>query len=169
MNSLYEKYKCLRIKGELIALEHQEEIVPFFCYPTNAIPIGFENCIMYCLIAGYDDMVFAANPESCVDRYVYPLAANFADFIGLILACSSANPVEQIIWMDREQFEDYLLETEKTKTEQQKALLSLLERELSLTPIENPFDYVKAIQADFDGSSIKYSDEYYDALGIERT
>ncbi len=35
------------------------------------------------------------------DQNVYPLAANFEDFIRLILACGTANPVEQIVWIDK--------------------------------------------------------------------
>ena len=36
-----------------------------------------------------------------------------------------------------------------------------------MLPIENPFEYVKSIQKDFDGSKIQYSDEYYEVTGIE--
>lgn len=34
--------------------------------------------------------------------------------------------------------------------------------------MENPYEYVKNIQKDFDDSKIKYSDEYYDIKGIEK-
>lgn len=74
---------------------------PVFCYPVNAKPIGFEGCILYCFLPEYGEMVFACNPESCVDQNVYPLAANFEDFIRLVLACGTANPLEQIVWMDK--------------------------------------------------------------------
>lgn len=53
------------------------------------------------LLPEYGEMVFACNPESCVDQNVYPLAANFEDFIRLVLACGTANPLEQIVWMDK--------------------------------------------------------------------
>lgn len=46
-------------------------------------------------------------------------------------------------------------------------VLQQLQRELGLLPIENPFEYVKAIQKDFDSSKIQYSDEYYEVTGIE--
>ena len=42
-----------------------------------------------------------------------------------------------------------------------------LQRELGLLPMENPYEYVKAIQKDFDGSKIQYSDEYFEVTGIE--
>ena len=167
MNSLFEKYKKLPIDGGLIALEQRERIEPFFCYPKNAIPIGFEGCIMFCFIEGYGEMVFASNPESCTGQFVYPLSSSFADFICLILACGSANPIEQIIWMDKEKFELHLYEEKKAQTIQQKNLLLLLEQELNLKPMKNPYEYVHALQENFDEKKIKYGSAYYDALGIE--
>ena len=42
-----------------------------------------------------------------------------------------------------------------------------LQREMDLLPMETPFEYVKAIQKDFDDSKIQYSDEYYEVTGRE--
>ena len=33
--------------------------------------------------------------------------------------------------------------------------------------MEDPFEYVKAIQKDFDGSKVQYSDDYFEVTGIE--
>lgn len=165
---LFERYRKLNIKGSLISLEAAEMNVPFFCYPVNAEVIGFEGCILYCFLPEYGDMVFASNPESCADKNIYPLAASFADFLQLILACGSANPVEQIVWMNEAQFEQHLKEEKEVQTVEQKELLSFLAQEFGLTPMKDPFAYVKALQAGFDDSKIKYSEEYYDVLGIER-
>lgn len=165
---MFKRYKQLNIDGSLISLESTEEIYPYFCYPINAEPIGLEGAILYCFLPEYKNMVFAVNPESCVDKNVYPIAASFEDFLRLILACGSANPVEQIVWMNRKQFERHLRDESKGQTLEQKELLALLKQEFNLTPMDSPFDYVKAIQKDFDDSKIQYSDEYYDVLGIER-
>ena len=113
-------------------------------------------------------MVFASNPETCVDTNVYPLAKNFKDFIRLILACGSANPVEQISWMSKEKFEEHVNDEIKLQTNEHKQILQLLKEEFNLTLIENPYEYVKQLQANFDNSKIEYSDEYYETLGIER-
>ena len=112
-------------------------------------------------------MVFACNPESCADQNVYPLAANFEDFIRLILACGTANPVEQIVWMDKSKFEEHMANEEKVLTDEQKAAVQQLQRELDLLPMENPYEYVRAIQKDFDGSKVQYSDDYFEVTGIE--
>ncbi len=167
MKTAYEKYMALSIDKELLCLKHGDITTPYFCYPVNAEPIGFEGCILYCFLPEYGEMVFACNPESCADQNVYPLAANFEDFIRLILACGTANPVEQIVWMDKRGFEKHMADEEKILTHEQKAAVQLLQRELGLLPMENPFEYVKAIQKDFDDSKIQYSDEYYEVTGIE--
>ena len=112
-------------------------------------------------------MVFACNPESCADQNVYPLAASFEDFIRLILACGTANPIEQIVWMDKSKFEEHMANEENVLTDEQRAAVQQLQSELGLLPMENPFEYVKAVQKDFDGSKIKYSDEYFEVTGIE--
>ena len=168
MATVFEQYEALNIDGSLISLEQVEEICPYFCYPTNAKAIGVEGCIMYCFIDGYGETVFACNPESCADIYVYPLAKSFDDFMCLILACGSANPVEQIVWMNKKQFEQHLQDEKEIQTTEQKKLLSFLEKELHIVAMDDPFEYVKELQSDFDYSKIQFSDEYYDVLGIER-
>ena len=165
---LFSKYRALNIDGRLISLAYEECAEPYFCYPVNAKVIGFEGCILYCFLPEYRNMVFASNPESCADKNVYPLAADFKDFMRLILACGSANPVEQIVWMNKQQFEQHLQSEREAQTSEQAELLSFLAHELNLTPMENPFEYVKALQAEFDDGKVQYSDEYYDVLGIER-
>ena len=167
MNTVYEEYRASPIDKGLLCLEHGEITTPYFCYPVNAEPIGFEGCIMYCFLPEYGEMVFACNPESCADQNVYPLAANFEDFIRLILACGTANPVEQIVWMDKSKFEEHMANEEKVLTDEQKAAVQQLQRELDLLPMEDPFEYVKAIQKDFDGSKVQYSDDYFEVTGIE--
>ena len=142
METLFDQYKELNINGSLICLEQVEDIYSYFCYPTNAKAIGFEGSIMYCFIEPYGEMVFACNPDTCADVFVYPLARTFEDFMRLILACGSTNPIEQIIWMDKDKFEKHLKEEEAIRTEEQKATLSYLETELEISPIDNPYDYI---------------------------
>ena len=167
MKTIYEKYMASPIDKELLCLEHGEITEPYFCYPVNAEPIGFEGCILYCFLPEYGEMVFACDPESCADRNVYPLAKNFEDFLRLILACGTADPVEQIVWMDKRQFEEYMEHEEKILTQEQRAAVQQLQREMGLLPMETPFEYVKAIQKDFDECKIQYSDEYYEVTGRE--
>lgn len=168
MDAAYKKYMSLPIDGSLLSLEKDDLTYMYFCYPVNAIPIGFEGCILYCFIPEYGDMVFASNPETCVDDNVYPLAKDFSDFVRLILACGSANPIEQIVWMTKEKFQQHIADEKQIRTQEQQDTLNLLSEVLGLTPMENPYEYVKELQRNFDGSKIQFSDEYYDVKGNDR-
>ena len=168
MDTLFAQFQQLPIDKSLISLEPGSIEVPYFCYPVSAVPIGFEGAILYCFLPEYGGMVFAANPESCAEIYVYPLAENFAEFLRPILACGSASPVEQIVWMSRERFENHLRAERAIQTEEQQAALEMLQSAFGLTPMEDPFSYVKALQESFDGSKVQYSDEYYNCTGLER-
>lgn len=168
MECTYENFLQLNIKKELLALESLEYLYPYWCYPINAKPIGLEGSILYSFIDGYNDIVFSCNPESCVDITVYPLARNFEDFMRLILTCGSVNPIEQIIWMDKAQFEEHMKQEQLFRSEEQIHALQTIKETFHLSLIENPFEYVKELQKDFDDCFIQYSDEYYDIKGINR-
>ena len=44
METIYEKYMALPIDKGLLCLEYGDIADPYFCYPVNAKPIGFEGC-----------------------------------------------------------------------------------------------------------------------------
>ena len=74
---------------------------------------------------------------------------------GLRILCAWSSPAAlQIQWTLR--------------TAEQIARIGKLREELKLSPMDNPYEYVKASQTHFDGSQIPYSDAYYDILGQER-
>ena len=77
MNTLFQKYKNLCVDGSLISLADGDLSEPYFCYPTNAKIVGFEGCILYCFIDGYDEMVFASNPKVVRIKMYIPLQRAF--------------------------------------------------------------------------------------------
>lgn len=168
MKCTFENFKALNIDTACLALESPENIYPYWCYPQNSVPVGLEGCILYCFIDGYGDMVFASNPESCADANVYPVARNFEDFMRLVITCGSANPAEQAVWMTKQKFEEHLKTEISLQTKEHKQMMEYLKTVFQLTKMENPYEYIKNIQKSFDGSLIKYSDEYYDIKGIDK-
>lgn len=169
--TIYEKFCQLDIDSSLIGLEKSGIAhVEYFCTPLESVVIGWENSIHYCFIKGNRDMVFAVNPESVVDQYVYPLAMNFKDFLRLILFSGSTTAIEQIIGWSRDQFESFVVSEYNMKVSGQQEVLDTIARELKLKPMEDPFSYVKNVQEQFHQypGKIKYSNEYYDTLGLER-
>lgn len=171
----YKKFKQLKIDKSLLQLEIKEKFEDYFCYPLNAKYIGFEQFIMYTFIDGkmkngesYGDMVFVSNPTSSVEDNVYPLALNFLDFLRLILFCGSANPLEQIVWMTKEKFLDHCENEKASFTQLHKEALEIIQKDFNISPMQDPYEYVKNLQANYDKSGIIYSDDYYDTLGIIR-
>ena len=170
MNLLYEKYKNLKIDGSWIGLEAGAQ-TPYFCTPIGAEIIGWDNGIHYCFIKGFGDMVFCVDPEPCCDYNVYPIARNFCDFLGLILATGNTNTLQQIIWWDKKRFEDFVNSTEEQEYRvrpEVQGVLSTIRKGIDITPIDTPFEYVKDLQSNFPYEQIPFTNEYYDTLGIER-
>ena len=170
MNLLYEKYKNLKIDGSWIGLEAGTQ-TPCFCTPIGAEIIGWDNGIHYCFIKGFGDMVFCVNPETCCDYNVYPIARNFCDFLGLILATGNTNTLQQIIWWDKKRFEDFVNSPEEQEYRvrpEVQGVLSTIRKGIDITPIDTPFEYVKDLQSNFPYEQIPFTNEYYDTLGIER-
>ena len=169
MNDIFEKYKELNIDGSWIGLEARGN-VPWFCTPIGAETFGWDNGIHFCFIDGFGETVFAVDAECCCEHLVFPIARNFCDFLRLILAAGNTCPIEQIMWWDKKMFEDSLNDPDNaewnSKPEVQKALKAIAE--LGITPMEEPFEYVKDIQKDFPYDKLQYTNEYYDTLGLER-
>ena len=44
MDALFAQFQKLPIDKSLISLEPGSIEVSYFCYPVNAVPIGFEGC-----------------------------------------------------------------------------------------------------------------------------
>lgn len=164
--TLFEKFCKLPIEPRLIGLEKSEMGVEQFCTPRGTRTIGWENNIQYCFIRGYGETVFAVNPEGAENKYVYPLAESFKDFLRLIVACGSTTAVEQIIGWTEEEFVRFLTSADNTPLPQQLKTLEIIRKELRITPMEYPYAYVKAVQSAFDDSKIRFSDHYYDVLGL---
>lgn len=79
MEKLFEKFKKLNIDLTLIGLAEEEDH-HYFCTPLDSKIIGWDNGIHYCFIKQYGEIVFAVNPDTCCDYYVYPIAKNFSFF-----------------------------------------------------------------------------------------
>lgn len=162
----FQKYEKLDIDGSWINLEKGDSKGGYFCTPKGARVIGWENGIHYCFIRGYGETVFAVNPESCVDENVYPLAASFRDFLRLLLSCGTTTAIEQIVWWTEAQFREFLA-AEETPPERT-AVLERIREAFHLEPMEEPFRYVKDLQAGFGPSKLRYTDEYYEVTGRAR-
>ncbi len=161
--TLYQKFKKLDIDFSQLGLEPGDTCGDYFCDPVGAEVIGWAGVdgIHCCFIEGFGEMVFAVNPSNLPGDYVHPLARSFEDFLRLILACG-LDAAEQAWMWNRGEFDGFM-ETYPPGPEQQ-VLLDGLRAGLGLTPMDDPYEYIKEVQSDFDYGKIPYSKEYYELM-----
>lgn len=161
--ALYEKFRGLNLDFSRLGLERGDARGGYFCTPVGAEVIGWEGVdgIHYCFIEGFEEMVFAVNPSALPGEYVHPLARSFEDFLRLLIACGSTAAAEQAHQWDREQFDAFVADNPPAPE------IGALRDKLSLTPMDDPYGYIREVQACFDYSKIPFSDEYYENLPPE--
>lgn len=167
MAKIYEKYLKLNINGVHIGLEQGEDENRYFCTPEGASIIGWAGVdgIHFCFVRGFGEMVFAVSPMNAPGSYVHPLARDFEGFLRLLLACGHTAALEQAWTWEQEQFDEFL--RENAPTDEQSAALNILREKMSLTPMEQPFSCIRALQDGFDYRLIPYTEDYYDMVPVE--
>ena len=160
--TLYQRYQKLDIDLSQLGLERGESRSDYLCTPKGAKVIGWEggDGIHYCFLKGFGDMVFAVNPSNLPGDQVHPLARSFEDFLRLVLACGHTAAPEQAHLWGREGFQMYLEEDAPSLTPERQATLDGLRDGLSLTPMDDPYGYIRDIQANFDYASIPFRKGY---------
>ncbi len=167
MATIYERYLKLNIDGFRVGLERGESESNYFCTPKGAKVIGWAGVdgIHYCFVRGFGEMVFAVSPMNTPGNYVHPLARGFADFLRLLLACGDAAALEQASCWEQAQFDAFL--RDNPLTAEQQTVLDVIREKLLLAPMEQPFAYIKELQAEFDYSRIKYTEDYHEWVPVE--
>lgn len=166
----------LDIDFESIGLMEDSDPARYFCDPVELEPVGRIGCdgVHFILLPG-DEKVYCVDPSMGEEgKYVLPVGSDFREFLSFVLYCRDANPLSQIWWLSEERFRELLAEDaaaswpgSEAYFEKQDAALAVIAETFGLEPVE-PYEKVKALQAAFDPSTLHFSDEYYDVLGIGR-
>ena len=148
---------------------------PYFCDPVEREDVGRLGCdgIHFILLPG-DERVFCVDPSMGeIGTYVLPVAGSFREFLSFVLYCGDANPLSQIFWMDEQRFGRILSEDQNDAWPgceeffaRKQAALDAVSKTFLLQK-EYPYQKVKQLQAAFDPSSLHFSEEYYNVLGID--
>ena len=134
----------------------------YYCTPKNAkiiAAMGVDG-IHFCIIPQFGEMIFAVSPMNFGDC-VHPIARNFEDLLRLLLDCVDVSVLEQCYAWDKEQYKAFL--TDYPVTEKQQAVLDEIKNKCSLEAMNDSFEYIKKLQAEFDLSQITYTEDYYDS------
>lgn len=162
--TLYQKFRKLNIDHSAIELGLHDMEGTYFCTPKGARIIGSAGVdgIHYCFIRGQEEMVFAISPMNTPGRNVHPIARTFADLLRLLLACGSLVALEQAHQWDEEQFEAYI--TENQATAEALTVFDVLKEKLGITPMEEPFAYLRELQDAYHDGALVFSKEYDEIL-----
>ncbi len=146
-------------------LERGSWDVQYFCTPEGAHVFGWPGVdgIHFCTIDAFGEMIFTVSPMNLPGEYVHPVAANFADFLRLLLACGNIAAIEQCWQWTREQFDAFLAE-DACNAGNGDAIAELMQQ-TGLQPIEDVYGYIRQIQASFHYDAIPYSAEYWETVG----
>ena len=170
-------FHALDIDFDSIGLEWGGGFAPCFCTPLGAEEVGSIGCdgIQFVLLPE-DEKVYCVDPSmGDVGTYVLPVAGDLREFLSFVLSCHDANPLSQIYFLSEERFRTFAADEAEAREggeldelfEAKDAALALIAETFGIAPAE-PFQRVKALQAAFDPGTLRFSDEYYDTLGIER-
>ncbi len=169
------RFRALNIDFDSIGLlQSGADDFAYFCTPMDAEFVGRLGCDgIHFILLPEDERVFCVDP-SMGERgtYVLPVAGDFREFLSFVLYCQDANPLSQIYWMTRKEYEELAEEDAAARENEYQAkffeekdkALSAIVKEFDLTPVD-PFKKVKAMQKKFDPAVLNFSDEYYDAVG----
>ena len=162
MKVTYAAFLKKQIDLAPLGVAQRTDAYPYFCTPRGANIFGWAGVdgIHFCFIRGFGEMVFAVSPMNTAPDFVHPLARTFADFLRLLLSCGDSAPLEQAWQWDKTQFSAFLAENPPGDT--QKAVLAQIAMQTGLMPMEQPWQYLRDVQATFDYSKIKYTEDYYD-------
>lgn len=165
--TLYQKFKKLRIDFSAIEFEQTGNENKYFCTPIGARLIGRAGVdgIHYCFVRGQGEMVFAVNPSNEIGKNVFPIANTFDELLSLLLACGSMAAIEQTHSWDEEQFEEFVAENPPTSA--QLTVFDVLRDKLGITPMKEPFTYLRQLQDRYDYGMLHFSKEYYEYLDAQ--
>lgn len=150
----------------VLGLHRGSEEGGYFCTPLGAHVIGWAGVdgIHYCTIEGQGETIFAVSPMNFGD-YIHPIAESFDVLLRMLLSCHSIDAMEQCYAWAEDQFTAFLIDYPATAEIQEKQ--DQIREIFKLDPMDDVFGYIKQLQDNYDLSGIRYSEEYYETLGIE--
>jgi len=159
MAAFYQKFLRRHLDLSSLSVMRREDNDPYFCTPKGASIFGWAGVdgIHFCFVRGFGETVFAVSPMNGGRDCVHVIARDFSDFLRLLLATGDSAALEQAWQWDEAQFDTFL--AENPPTDEQKAVLSQITAAFGLTPMERPWQYLHELQAEFDLSKLKFTED----------
>jgi hypothetical protein len=90
------------------------------------------------------ETIYVVEPDAQKDKAVYPIAANFLEFMGLVVACNHASVLWQAQDLSRREFDDLLLKNKPSM--KQRSVLRAIGNIYHPPVISDPYGYMKNLR-----------------------
>ena len=142
----------------------------YFCTPVGAYIFAYTGSdgVHFCTVPEqFGDMIFIVEPMPIDEIHVRPVAQNFTDFIRVLLAVRFTGILLDIPLRTEAEFREGLqIFREQHETEEHTEKLRHLAAYYGVTPMDDPYTYIRSLQDTFDYNLIPFSDDYYDSCGL---
>lgn len=158
--TLYQQFICSSLDTAGIGLDTGAGSDALICTPLHATIIGWaaDQGLHFCFTDGFGETVFAVDPNASDEFRIQPIAQDFRAFLGLILACRGTALLTETGINSKSGFDQAIENT--TLSNRQQSILRAIENGYQPTKIEDPWQYIQNLQADFDYAAIPLHPDY---------
>lgn len=143
--NLYEKFRNSSLDTSAVGLTVGSEYSYFAATPEGAKVIAWADIygIHFCRKDG-SDTVYVVEPDAAKNEAVHPVARNFQEFLGLIVACNHASILWQAHEMNRAEFDAYI-QAQKPSMKQ-RSVLRAIGNIYHPPVVADPYSYLKNLK-----------------------
>lgn len=158
--TLYQQFICSSLDTAGIGLDTGAGSDALICTPLHATIIGWaaDQGLHFCFTDRFGETVFAVDPNASDEFRIQPIAQDFRAFLGLILACRGTARLTETGINSKSGFAQAIKNT--TLSNRQQSILRAIENGYQPTKIEDPWQYIQNLQADFDYAAIPLHPDY---------
>lgn len=141
----YQKFRNSCLDTSAVGLTVSSEFSYYSATPENARVIAWAEIfgIHFCCKEG-SETIYVVEPDAPKGKAVRPVAANFPEFLGLVVACSHASCLWQAHELSRKQF-DELIQKNKPSMKQ-RSVLRAIGNIYHPPVIADPYGYMKNLR-----------------------
>ena len=141
----YQKFRNSSLDTSAVGLTPGSEFSYYGATPDNARVIAWAEIfgIHFCCKEG-SDTIYVVEPDAQKNKAVYPIAANFPEFMGLVVACNHASVLWQAQDLSRKEFDALVLKNKPSM--KQRSVLRAIGNIYHPPVIADPYGYMKNLR-----------------------
>lgn len=141
----YQKFRNSCLDTSAVGLTVGSEYSYYSATPENARVIAWADMfgIHFCRKEG-SEIIYVVEPDAQKKNAVHPVAANFLEFMGLIVACNHASVLWQAHELSRRTFEELIQKNNPSM--KQRSVLRAIGNIYHPPVIADPYGYMKNLR-----------------------